>query len=160
MHYSLHLDWKDLGYWIVGLAALVMLAALVSGVVIHRKIFREFFTFRPGKHTQRSTLDLHNLTGVVALPFHFFFALSGLTIFAGIYLPVSETMLQAAGRSARSPRSASAKGLPFEPAGVPRRWLRWTPWWSRPSAAGPRAACPARSGYLYRQSRRRRATAT
>jgi hypothetical protein len=26
---------------------MVMLVALVSGVVIHRKIFREFFTFRP-----------------------------------------------------------------------------------------------------------------
>lgn len=80
LHYSLHLTWKDVGYWIVGLAALVMLAALVSGVVMHRKIFRELFTFRPGKHTRRSMLDLHNLTGVVALPFHFIFALSGLTI--------------------------------------------------------------------------------
>ncbi len=76
------------------LAALVMMAALVSGVVMHRKIFRELFTFRPKKHTQRSALDLHNLTGVVALPFHFVFALSGLTIFASIYLPVSETMLK------------------------------------------------------------------
>jgi uncharacterized iron-regulated membrane protein len=34
--------------------------------------------------SQRSALDLHNLTGVVALPFHFFFALTGLIIFAGI----------------------------------------------------------------------------
>jgi len=93
MHYGLHLTWKDLGIWIVGLSALAMLAALVSGIVIHRRIFREFFTFRPRKHVQRSTLDLHNLTGVVALPFHFFFALTGLTIFASMYLPVSETML-------------------------------------------------------------------
>src|SRR3990167_581411 len=61
MHYSLHLHWKNLGYWIVGLAALVMLAALVSGVVMHRRIFRELFTFRPDKHTRRSVLDLHNL---------------------------------------------------------------------------------------------------
>ena len=94
MHIGLHLTWKDLGYWIVGLAALAMLAALVSGIVIHRRIFRELFTFRPHKHVQRSTLDLHNLTGVVALPFHFFFALTGLTIFAGMYLPVSETLLE------------------------------------------------------------------
>ena len=47
LHFSLHLTWKDLGYWIVALAALVMMAALVSGVVMHRKIFRELFTFRP-----------------------------------------------------------------------------------------------------------------
>ncbi|MDZ7855846.1 PepSY-associated TM helix domain-containing protein [Sphaerotilus sp.] len=117
MHYSLHLHWKDLGYWIVGLAALVMLAALVSGVVMHRKIFREFFTFRPKKSTQRSTLDLHNLTGVVALPFHFFFAFTGLVIFSGIYLPVSETMLRPLAQAHEVQESART-GLPHKAAGV------------------------------------------
>ena len=118
MHYSLHLHWKDLGYWVVGLAALVMLAALVSGVVIHRKFFREFFTFRPNKQLQRATLDLHNLTGVVALPFHFMFALSGLIIFAGIYLPVSTTLLEPLAL-AQQQVEATRTGLPIDPAGVP-----------------------------------------
>ena len=116
MHYSLHLHWLDLGYWIVGTAALVMLAALVSGVVMHRKIFREFFTFRPKKHTQRSALDLHNLTGVVALPFHFFFAFTGLVIFAGIYLPVGDTMLRPLAKQ-HEVVEAARTGLPHEPAG-------------------------------------------
>lgn len=118
MHFSLHLDWMEIGYWIVGLAALIMLAALVSGVVMHRRIFREFFSFRPKKQTQRSALDLHNLTGIVALPFHFVFALSGLTIFAGIYFPVSETMLKPVAQ-AHEMAEAKAKGLAFKPAGVP-----------------------------------------
>lgn len=116
MHYSLHLHWLDLGYWVVGTAALVMLAALVSGVVMHRKIFREFFTFRPKKHTQRSALDLHNLTGVVALPFHFFFAFTGLVIFAGIYLPVGDTMLRPLAKQ-HEVVEAARTGLPHEPAG-------------------------------------------
>ncbi len=118
MHIGLNLEWKDVGYWIVGLAALSMLAALVSGVVIHRRIFREFFTFRPRKHLQRSTLDLHNLTGIVALPFHFFFALTGLTIFAGMYLPVSETLLKPQAEAAAM-ADAAGKGLAYKPAGVP-----------------------------------------
>jgi uncharacterized iron-regulated membrane protein len=117
MHYSLHLHWKDLGYWIVGLAALAMMAALVSGVVMHRKLFRELFTFRPGKHTRRSTLDLHNLTGVVALPFHFFFAFTGLVIFASIYLPLGETMLKPMAK-AHEAAEAARTGLPHEPAGM------------------------------------------
>jgi uncharacterized iron-regulated membrane protein len=117
MHYGLNLTWKDLGYWIVGFAALVMLAALVSGVVIHRRLFRELFTFRPRKHVQRSALDLHNLTGVVALPFHFMFALTGLTVFASIYLPVSETLLKPQAMAAAM-ADAKAKGLPFKPVGV------------------------------------------
>jgi len=117
MHFSLHLEWHELGYWIVGMAALVMLAALVSGLVIHRRIFREFFTFRPKKQAQRSALDLHNLTGVVALPFHFFFALTGLIVFAGIYLPVSETIFKPVAE-AHEQAEAAAKGLAFEPAGI------------------------------------------
>lgn len=120
MHYSLHWHWLDIGYWIVGLAALIMLAALVSGVVIHRKIFREFFTFRPNKQTQRSALDLHNLTGVVALPFHFMFALSGLIIFASIYFPVSKTLLKPQA-DAYEQAESQRTGLPLEPAGVPAK---------------------------------------
>jgi uncharacterized iron-regulated membrane protein len=118
LHYSLHLHWKDLGYWIVGFAALVMLVALVSGVIIHRKLFRELFTFRPWKAVQRGTLDLHNLTGVAALPFHFVFAFTGLVIFAGIYLPVGETQLE---REAHAFHEADArsKGLAYVPSGKP-----------------------------------------
>jgi uncharacterized iron-regulated membrane protein len=121
MHYSLHLHWLSLGYWLVGLAALVMLAALLSGVVMHRKLFREFFTFRPRKNVQRSTLDLHNLTGVLALPFHFMFPLTGLVIFAGIYLPVAESPVLAPAAQAYARAGASAKGLELAPNGVPAK---------------------------------------
>lgn len=118
MHYKLNFDWKDLGYWIVGFAALMMLAALVTGVIMHRRIFKEFFTFRREKRIQRRTLDLHNMTGVVALPFHFFFALTGLIIFAGIYLPVSHTMLKPL-HDQHEALDAERTGLPHEPAGIP-----------------------------------------
>lgn len=94
LHFSLNLNWLDLGMWLVGIAALTMLVALVSGVVMHRKLFRELFTFRPNKQTQRSTLDLHNLSGVAALPFHFMFAFTGLVILAGFYFPVTHVQLE------------------------------------------------------------------
>ena len=118
MHYSLHLKWKDIGIWIVGLAGLIMLVALVTGVIMHRKIFREFFTFRPWKQIQRSTLDLHNLTGVVALPFHFFFALTGLIIFASFYyFPLGETILKPL-HDRHEVLEAQHTGLPHKRAGV------------------------------------------
>lgn len=88
-HYNLHLKWLDLGYWLVGIAGMAMLLLVVSGVVIHRKIFADFFLFRPKKHLQRASLDLHNLSGVLALPFHFLIALSGLVIFMNIYWPTA-----------------------------------------------------------------------
>jgi uncharacterized iron-regulated membrane protein len=87
MHYRLHLTFAQLGYWIVGLAGLAMLLALITGVVIHVRIFKDFFTFRPTKQLQRSALDLHNLSGVLALPFHFVITLSGLVILFSIYFP-------------------------------------------------------------------------
>ncbi len=119
LHYSLTLDWKNLGFWIVGFSALVMLAALVSGVVMHRKIFREFFTFRPDKARLRSVLDLHNLTGVVALPFHFFFAFTGLVIFAGTYyFPVGHTQLHEL-HDLHAQVEAQETGLPNKRSGVP-----------------------------------------
>jgi len=89
-HFNLHLRWLDLGYWLVGLAAMAMLALLVSGVVVHRKLLADFFTFRRERRLPRSSLDLHNLTGVLALPFHFVITLSGLIIFFGIYFPSVE----------------------------------------------------------------------
>ncbi|KQP19995.1 PepSY domain-containing protein [Pseudorhodoferax sp. Leaf267] len=118
LHYSLNWQWMNLGTWIVGFAALVMLVALVSGVVMHRKLFREFFTFRPKKHTQRSTLDLHNLTGVVALPFHFIFAFSGLVIFGGTYFPITHTQL-APLHELHEQHEATQTGLPAKASGVP-----------------------------------------
>ena len=118
LHYSLNWHWKNIGYWIVGLAAMIMLAALVSGIIIHRKIFREFFTFRPQKQTQRSTLDLHNMTGVVALPFHFFFAFTGLVIFAAwLYLPLGSTLLKPLHDRAEI-LEAEQTGLPHERSGI------------------------------------------
>lgn len=87
-HFNLHITWERVGYWIVGLAGMAMLALLVSGVIIHIRIFKDFFTLRTGRKAQRTVLDLHNVAGVLGLPFHFVITLSGLIIFFSIYFPV------------------------------------------------------------------------
>lgn len=86
-HFSLHLRWLNLGIWLVGLAAMAMLVLVVSGVVIHVRFFREFFTFRPRTALTRSSLDLHTTLGVLGLPFHFVMPLSGLIIFFSVFFP-------------------------------------------------------------------------
>lgn len=85
-HYSFHLKWMDVGFWILALVSIAMLALLISGVIVHKRLFAEFFTFRPGKSRPRALLDLHNATSVLLLPFHFVVTLSGLIIFLFIYL--------------------------------------------------------------------------
>jgi len=83
-HYTLHGGIP--GFWLVGWLAMCMLVALVSGVVVHRRIFADFFTFRPGKG-QRSWLDAHNATAVLALPFLLMIAYTGLAFFYASYVP-------------------------------------------------------------------------
>ncbi|MGE0276568.1 MAG: PepSY-associated TM helix domain-containing protein [Nitrospiraceae bacterium] len=92
-HYQLHLD--QAGVWIVGTAAMVMLVALVTGVVIHHRIFKDFFTFRPRASAHRAWLDLHNATSVLVLPFHAMIAFTGLLIFWQIYMPAGIDLLYA-----------------------------------------------------------------
>lgn len=91
-HYSLHIP-AGLGYWVVGFCAMAMLTLMVSGIFIHRKIIKDFFTFRPDKALRRSTLDLHNLSSLVALPLHILFPLTGLMIFFSIYFPWSSNVV-------------------------------------------------------------------
>ncbi|WP_312304000.1 PepSY-associated TM helix domain-containing protein [Diaphorobacter nitroreducens] len=79
--------WVLQGRWIVGVATLLMFVALLTGVVTHRRIFKDFFTFRPAKGGQRAWLDAHNVSGVLALPFYLVITFSGLMIFHSLYLP-------------------------------------------------------------------------
>lgn len=81
--YFLPIPW---GRWLAGLCAMFMLTAIFSGVIIHRKIFADFFTFRRAKG-QRSWLDAHNALAVFGLPFHLMITYSGLAILMTLYMP-------------------------------------------------------------------------
>jgi len=86
LHFDLHYLPVTLARWIVGFCAMFMLVALITGVIIHRRIFKDFFTFRPGKG-QRSWLDAHNITGVLALPYHLMITYTGLMLLMYLYMP-------------------------------------------------------------------------
>lgn len=86
LHYSLYAGSMP-GIWLVGAAGMAMLAALVTGVITHRRIFKDFFTFRPTSSSQRSWLDAHNVTGVLVLPFYFMIAFTGVVIFYATFMP-------------------------------------------------------------------------
>jgi uncharacterized iron-regulated membrane protein len=75
-----------IGRIIVGVAAMLMFVALISGIITHKKIITDFFTFRPRKG-QRSWLDFHNVSSVLALPFFLMITYTGLAIFFYIYMP-------------------------------------------------------------------------
>ncbi|MPQ85152.1 PepSY domain-containing protein [Pseudomonas sp. MAFF 730085] len=74
------------GRWLSTIAAMVMFVALITGIITHKKIFKDFFTFRPRKG-QRSWLDGHNAVGVLVLPFHLMITYSSLVIFMSMVMP-------------------------------------------------------------------------
>lgn len=85
-HFDLHYMPAIWARWIVGACAMTMLVAIISGIITHRRIFSDFFTFRPRKG-QRSWLDGHNATAVLALPFHLMITYTGLVTLMFLYMP-------------------------------------------------------------------------
>jgi uncharacterized iron-regulated membrane protein len=85
-HFDLHYMSAIWGRWIVGFCAMFMLVAIVSGIITHRRIFKDFFTFRPRKG-QRSWLDAHNASAVLALPYHLMITYTGLITLMFMYMP-------------------------------------------------------------------------
>lgn len=122
-HYELHLPplW---GRWIVGSATLIMLVAMVTGIVTHRRIFADFFTFRPAKGGRRAWLDAHNVLGVLALPYHIMVSYSGLVLLsltlmpwgvAAVYRGDTLRFAQEFGLTATTPRPATGRPAALAP---------------------------------------------
>ena len=119
LHFDLHYLPQPWGRWIVVICAMFMLVAIVSGVITHRRIFADFFTFRP-KKGQRSWLDAHNAAAVFALPFHLMITYTGLVTVMFIYLPWGQQAVYKGGIDnffaevfpVSSPRPPKPAGLP------------------------------------------------
>lgn len=92
MHYRLHYMDRTTAYILVGICSMFMLIAIISGTIIHKKIFKDFFTFRPAKG-QRSWLDGHNILSVLPLPFHLMITYSGLVFLMFTYMPLGPEII-------------------------------------------------------------------
>ncbi|MEM8814277.1 MAG: PepSY-associated TM helix domain-containing protein [Pseudomonadota bacterium] len=86
MHYVLHYLDEQAAFRLVGAITMLMFLAMVTGIVVHKKIFKDFFTFRPARG-QRSWLDMHNLLSVSSLPFLLMITYSGLIFMVTVWMP-------------------------------------------------------------------------
>jgi len=134
LHFDLHYMPPLWARWIVSICAMFMLVAIVSGVITHKRIFKDFFTFRPRKG-QRSWLDAHNATAVLALPYHLMITYTGLVTLMFMFMPWGiqtaykgnqESFFADVFPSARSGRAAG-KPMPLTPlqpllAQAEQRW--------------------------------------
>jgi len=132
-HFDLHYMPVIWARWLVGVASLMMLVAILSGIVTHKKIFRDFFTLRRHKG-QRSWLDGHNATAVLALPFHLMITYTGLVTLMALLMPwavvanysdpakLSDTLFPSAPAVERTGRPAPLVDLTTLVADAERRW--------------------------------------
>lgn len=121
-HYNLHYLPVIWGRWIVGFCTMFMLVAIISGIITHKKIFADFFTFRWGKG-QRSWLDAHNGLSVLGLPFHLMITYTGLVTLMLMFMPwgaerafptpAQQNALRAELSSFREPSPPSAEKAPL-----------------------------------------------
>lgn len=68
---------RQIGRAIVGIAGIIMLLSIVTGIVTHRKILREIFTLRNRRSIRVKWKDSHNVLGTWTLPFSIVMAFTG-----------------------------------------------------------------------------------
>jgi uncharacterized iron-regulated membrane protein len=76
LHVRLHLP-DPWGLILTGILGVAMLAAAVSGLLMHRHLIRDIFTLRPGGERLVSRRDLHTVAGTWILPHAFVLAFTG-----------------------------------------------------------------------------------
>jgi uncharacterized iron-regulated membrane protein len=76
LHYSLGIP--EIGIYLLGIVSVVYGLALLTGLLIHLpNLLRELFALRPGHNLKRLWQDAHNVIGILSLPFHIIFAVTG-----------------------------------------------------------------------------------
>lgn len=85
-HFELYELPRSVGRWIVAIATMSMFVAIITGILIHKRIFKDIFTFRP-KNNTRGWMDAHILPAVAALPFLIMITYSGLILLTGTAMP-------------------------------------------------------------------------
>lgn len=116
------------GRYTVGVVALALFVALITGIVAHKRFFADLFLFRTGKVMLRSWLDFHNVAGVLTLPFFLMISYSALVIFHNLYLPFPAKVLPPEKPAAVTKATPAdwVQPAPFAPMldEIERRWGR------------------------------------
>lgn len=91
LHYNLKLPQ---GLYIVGLVTLFFMVLVFTGIVIQLKnLIKHFFMYRKDRSTRNQMNDLHNVVGVISLPYGLMYALTGLMFNLSILLQVPSALV-------------------------------------------------------------------
>jgi hypothetical protein len=91
LHYNLSLPQ---GLYIVGFITLFFLVLIFTGIVIQLKnLVKHFFLYRKDKSTRYKMKDLHNVIGVISLPYGLIYAITGLMLNLSIIAQIPTVLI-------------------------------------------------------------------
>lgn len=135
LHFSLGLP-ETFGMYLMGVVSLLYGIALVSGLVIHLpRLARDLFALRPGRNLKRFWQDAHNAIGVLSLPFHAVFAVTGAMLCLSVVLMMALGPLGWQGKLLAASGPAMATAPTVRKAGVARPLLPVAAWVAHAQAA-------------------------
>ena len=68
---------RTAGRTLVGVAGIILMLSIITGIITHTKIIREFFTLRVKRSVHLKWQDLHKILGLWSLPFYTMIAFTG-----------------------------------------------------------------------------------
>ncbi len=104
-----------LGRTLVGIAGIVMLVLIVTGIFIHGKIIKGFFTLRLDRSTRLKWQDSHKVLGIIGLPFSIMISFTG--AFLGVIAILSPLVAVIAFQGDTEALIAKVIGEPLEASG-------------------------------------------
>ena len=107
---------RTIGRTIVGVAGVILMLALVSGVVIHTKIREELFSLRFLRSVRLKWQDTHKVLGLWGFPFYAMIAFTG--AFLGIVAILAPIIAVLAFKGDQEALIEAVLGAPEERAGV------------------------------------------
>ncbi len=108
-----------LGRTLVGIAGIVLLVLTVTGILIHGKIIKDFFTLRLTRSDRLKWQDSHKVLGIFGLPFSIMIAFTG--AFLGVVTILGPAVALIAFQGNTEALIAKVIGAPLEPAGASAR---------------------------------------
>ena len=119
--YALHdsLGFPVVGLYLMGIVSVLYGLALVSGFLIHLpSLVKDLFALRVGHNLKRLWMDAHNVIGVLSLPFHVIFAITGALMCLFTLLLASLNVIAFDGKLPGAFAQAIATAPQVAPAGV------------------------------------------
>lgn len=116
MHFTLKLPQ---GRYLVGMVCFFFMVVLLTGLVIQfKKIIRHFFLYRTQGTQRHQANDLHNVIGVISLPYGIMYALTGLMFNLGIIFEIPTLKVLYQGDNAAMTRDSGYTNTIPEPANI------------------------------------------